>query len=85
MSKLPKAINYVKGPAVIIASNGMVEAGRVLHHVKNNIAERRNTILFVGYQAENTLGGRILDGARRVRIFGDEYTVDAQNWAGGWI
>lgn len=72
-----KAINNLHGPAVIVASNGMVEAGRVLHHVKNNIEDDRNTILFVGYQAENTLGRRILDGAKRVRILGDEYTVRA--------
>lgn len=73
-----KAINDLYGPAVIIASNGMVEAGRVLHHVKNNIGDRKNTILFVGYQAENTLGRRILDGAKRVRILGDEYSVRAR-------
>lgn len=73
-----KAINTLHGPAVIIASNGMVEAGRILHHVKNNIGEPNNTILFVGYQAENTLGRRILDGAKRIRIFGDEYPVRAR-------
>lgn len=73
-----KAINTAQGPAVIIASNGMVEAGRILHHVKNNIEDRNNTILFVGYQAENTLGRRILDGVKRVRIFGDEYSVRAR-------
>lgn len=73
-----KAINEVTGPAVIISSNGMVEAGRILHHVKNNIGDPRNTILFVGYQAQNTLGRRIKDGAKQVRIFGDEYTVRAQ-------
>ncbi len=72
-----KAINDLYGPAVIIASNGMVEAGRILHHVKNNIEDKRNTILFVGYQAENTLGRRLLDGVKRVRILGDEYTVRA--------
>jgi len=73
-----KAINLVEGAAVIIASNGMVEAGRILHHVKNNVEDPRNTILFVGYQAENTLGRRILDGAKRVRILGDEYAVRAR-------
>jgi metallo-beta-lactamase family protein len=73
-----KAINNLQGPAIIIASNGMVEAGRILHHVKNNIEDRNNTILFVGYQAENTLGRRILDGAKRVRLLGDEYTVRAR-------
>lgn len=73
-----KAINLVQGAAVIISANGMVEAGRILHHVKNNIQDPRNTILFVGYQAENTLGRRILDGMKRVRILGDEYSVRAQ-------
>lgn len=73
-----KALNGWQGPAVIISANGMVEAGRILHHVKNNIGDPRNTILFVGYQAENTLGRRIVDGANRVKIFGEEYTVRAQ-------
>ncbi len=73
-----KALNDLAGPAVIIASNGMVEAGRILHHVKNNIEDRRNTILFVGYQAENTLGRRLIEGAKHARIFGEEYAVRAQ-------
>lgn len=73
-----KAINDLDGPAVIIASNGMVEAGRILHHVKNNIGDARNTILFVGYQAENTLGRRLVDGIKRARIFGEEYPVRAR-------
>ncbi len=72
-----KAINNLEGPVVIIASNGMVEAGRILHHVKNNIEDRRNTILFVGYQAEHTLGRRLSDGIKRARILGDEYDVRA--------
>ncbi len=73
-----KAINNVQGAGVIISANGMCEAGRILHHLKNNIEDDRTTILFVGYQAENTLGRRLLDGARKVRIFGDEYHVRAQ-------
>jgi metallo-beta-lactamase family protein len=56
----------------------MCEAGRILHHLKNNIEDRDNTILFVGFQAENTLGRRILDGSARVRIFGEEYDVRAK-------
>src|SRR5262249_5318683 len=51
-----KRINAVHGAAIIISANGMCEAGRVLHHLKNNIEDPKNTILFVGYQAENTLG-----------------------------
>lgn len=73
-----KAINDVPGPAIIIASNGMVEAGRILHHVKSNIEDPRNTILFVGYQANHTLGRRLLDGVKRARILGDEYIVRAR-------
>ena len=73
-----KAINELPGPAVIISANGMCEAGRVLHHLKNNIEDARNTILFVGYQAENTLGRRLVDGAKRVKIFGDDYQVHAE-------
>ncbi len=73
-----KAINNWQGPAVIISANGMVEAGRILHHVKNNIEDERNTILFVGYQAEGTLGRRIEEGTRSVKIFGEEYRVNAE-------
>ncbi len=73
-----KAINTLPGPAVTISSNGMVEAGRVLHHVKNNIEDDRSTVIFVGYQAQNTLGRRLVDGANRVRILGDEYKVRAE-------
>ena len=73
-----KKINTLPEPCIIISANGMCEAGRILHHLKNNLEDKRNTILFVGYQAENTLGRRIVDGARKVRIFGDEYAVNAQ-------
>ncbi len=73
-----KAINAVDGPAVIISANGMAEAGRVLHHLIQTIEHERNTIVFVGYQAENTLGRRLIEGAKQVRIFGDEYSVRAR-------
>jgi metallo-beta-lactamase family protein len=73
-----KELNDWQGPAVIISANGMVEAGRILHHVKNNIGDPNNTILFVGFQADNTLGRRIVDGAKRVMILGEEHTVRAQ-------
>jgi metallo-beta-lactamase family protein len=63
---------------VIISASGMCESGRILHHLKNNIEDSDNTILFSGFQAENTLGRRILDGNRRVRIFGEEYDVRAR-------
>jgi metallo-beta-lactamase family protein len=55
----------------------MAENGRILHHLRNRIEDPRNTILIVGFQAENTLGRRIMDGEPRVRIFGDEFNVRA--------
>jgi metallo-beta-lactamase family protein len=73
-----KALNDSKETCVIIAASGMCEAGRVLHHLKHHIDDPRATILFVGYQAENTLGRKILDGQDVVKIFGDEYDVRAQ-------
>ncbi len=73
-----KALNDLTGPAIILSASGMCEAGRILHHLKNNITNPRNIILFVGYQAENTLGRKILDGLPEVPIFGELYPVKAQ-------
>ncbi len=73
-----KALNDSKETCIIIAASGMCEAGRVLHHLKHHIGDPNTTILFVGYQAENTLGRKILDGNEVVKIFGDEYEVHAQ-------
>jgi metallo-beta-lactamase family protein len=73
-----KAINDVKGPAVILAGSGMATGGRIKHHLRNNIARPEATILFVGYQANGTLGRQILDGAKEVRLFGDTYPVKAR-------
>ena len=73
-----KALNESKQTCVIIAASGMCEAGRVLHHLKHHIGDPRATVLFVGYQAEYTLGRKILDGNEVVKIFGDEYDVRAQ-------
>lgn len=75
---MSKALNNYQGPAVIISASGMCEAGRILHHLKNNIGDPRNTILFSGFQAEHTLGRRILDGHKDIRIFGEELTVRAR-------
>ena len=73
-----KRLNTLHGPMIIIAASCMAEAGRILHHLANGIGDPKNCVLFVGFQAENTLGRRILDGARQVRIFGDMYEVRAE-------
>ncbi len=77
-----KALNSFKGSCVIISASGMCEAGRVLHHLANNIGDSRSTVLIVGYMAENTLGKRLVDAKDDpnavVRIFGDEYKVKAK-------
>jgi metallo-beta-lactamase family protein len=68
-----KALNARSGPAVIIAASGMAESGRILHHLAHGIGDHRNLILFVGFQAEHTLGRRIQQGDELVRILGQEY------------
>lgn len=73
-----KELNFLREPAMIISASGMCEGGRILHHLKNNIEDPQTTLLFVGFQAENTLGRRILDGQSPVKIFGEEYEVRAQ-------
>lgn len=73
-----KLLNDKEGPMIIISADGMCEAGRVLYHLANEISNERNTILIVGYMAENTLGRRIRDGAKEVKILGDMYTVNAK-------
>jgi metallo-beta-lactamase family protein len=73
-----KAINDRKGPMIIISASGMAETGRILHHLKNNIEDARNTILIVSWQAPDTLGRRLADREERVRIFGDWYQRRAE-------
>jgi metallo-beta-lactamase family protein len=72
-----KQLNFLNEAAVIISASGMAENGRILHHLKNNIENPDNTVLFVGYQAENTLGRRLKEGESPVQIFGDKYEVNA--------
>ena len=73
-----KALNADKSPKVIISSGGMCEGGRIRHHLKHNIWDSRNTILFAGYQANGTLGRIIYDGTKTVKLFGEEIDVKAQ-------
>lgn len=73
-----KALNTDDTPKVIISSGGMCEGGRIRHHLKHNLWDSKNTILFVGYQANGTLGRIIFDGAKTVKIFGEEIDVKAQ-------
>lgn len=72
-----KALNDLQGPAIIISASGMCEAGRVLHHLRNTIEDPRNTVLFVGYCAANTLGAKIRNGDPEVPILGDRFKVRA--------
>jgi len=73
-----KAINDLNEPAIIISASGMAEAGRIQHHLKNNIQDPRNTILIVGWQAPNTLGRYIVEKHATVKIFGEVYDLRAQ-------
>jgi len=68
-----KAINFTEPPFVVISASGMAETGRILHHLKNNIEDSRNTVLIVSWQAPHTLGRRLADGDKQIKIFGDTY------------
>jgi metallo-beta-lactamase family protein len=71
-------LNSLKGPAIIISASGMCTAGRIKHHLKHNISDPRNTVLFVGYQAAHTLGRHIQSGTDPIRIFGGWFDVEAE-------
>ncbi|HLF03120.1 MAG TPA: MBL fold metallo-hydrolase [Anaerolineales bacterium] len=73
-----KALNDKKGPMVIISASGMCETGRILHHLRNNIENPRNTILIVSWQAPETLGRRLVEKQARVKIFGEAFNVKAR-------
>jgi metallo-beta-lactamase family protein len=73
-----KALNKLKDPMVIISASGMAETGRILHHLRNNIEDPRNTVCIVSWQAPYTLGRRLADRERRIKIFGEPYTVKAE-------
>ncbi len=73
-----KALNGKPGPMVIISASGMAETGRILHHLRNNIGDGRNTVLIVGYQAHGTLGRKLVEKEKEVRIFGEPHQVKAR-------
>ncbi len=73
-----KRLNFSKEPCVIISASGMAEAGRIKHHIANNIHDARNTILIVGFCEPSTLGAKLAAGEKNVRIFGDDYEVKAE-------
>ncbi len=73
-----RALNDRRGPCIVIAASGMCEGGRILHHLAHGLGDARNTVLFVGFQAENTLGRRLRDGVRPVRLFGEPVEVKAE-------
>ncbi|HOJ33648.1 MAG TPA: MBL fold metallo-hydrolase [Candidatus Hydrogenedentes bacterium] len=71
-------LNNLKEPAIIISASGMCEYGRILHHLRNNVADERNSILIIGFQAQNTLGRRIVEREREIKIFGVKHPLRAE-------
>jgi metallo-beta-lactamase family protein len=73
-----KKLSQLDQPCIIISASGMCESGRILHHLKNNIENPNNTIMVVGFMAKDTLGRRIVERQKKVKIFGDEYSLNAK-------
>ncbi len=73
-----KAINFIDEPVIIISASGMAETGRILHHLRNNIENERNTVLITSWMAPHTLGRRLSEGKKRIKIFGEEHKVRAE-------
>ena len=73
-----KLINFIEKPKVIISASGMCDAGRIRHHLKHNLWRKECTILFVGYQANGTLGRRLLEGEKNIKLFGEPIEVHAR-------
>jgi len=70
-----KELNFLREPAIIISASGMMEGGRILHHLRKRISDKKNTILVTGWQAPNTLGRKIVEGEETVRIYGEEFPL----------
>lgn len=73
-----KELNFLREPAIIISASGMMEGGRILHHLRNRVGDPRNTILVTGWQAPNTLGRKIVEGEEAIKIFGEEFALKAR-------